>query len=518
MTHTIAIVGSGIAGVTLAYHLTQQGHQVHIFEKGPTYPYPTSAAFSARLNLSTPDQETLPETFRKVITTGDIPYNPDEERRMRVGGQATSWQAISLRMNPSDFRTQTQYRFGSDWAIDYDELELYYTLAEAHLGVSGTDDDNPFAPPRSQPYPLPPFELGYYDRFLAAQLREADLHLHTTPQARTRESYNGRTGCQNFGACDICPIGARYSPGFHLQQAIETGNCTLHINTSVRRVIVENGKAVGLLIQANDAAESTVFDADTVVVAAGAIESTRLLLLSANDQYRDGLGNHSGFLGTYFGMHKLRVAEFLYETPIFHGQTGFYTGQSHQFVDHPDRATKGGIKIEFSSNENGPVRLALPGADVLTEFPQQPSLKHRRPFYAHAESEMTPNKNITLAEESDPLGDPCPHLHYELSDFDHRTYAHSTELMERFAQATHADVQFWQGVNQWVSGAHHMGGCRMSSDADDGVVDAFHAIHGVAGVYVLGASNFATTSPVNPTLTITALSIRLADILNERVS
>src|SRR4029079_495684 len=100
-------------------------------------------------------------------------------------------------------------------------------------GVSGTNDDNPYAPPRSGPYPLPHFEMSGDDRFCAEKLKAKGLILHSVPQARTRVNHDGRPACMTFGVCNTCPVGARYSPAHHLMPLVNAGKVTLHLNTSV---------------------------------------------------------------------------------------------------------------------------------------------------------------------------------------------------------------------------------------------------------------------------------------------
>ena len=149
---TVAIVGSGIVGTTIAYHLANKGFDVEIFEKGPEYPYPHGRQFREKiLYLYDNPSYSLPKDLQNLTLSGD--YRPDlnSERVMVVGGSATVWQAITLRMLPKDFKTRTLYGYGEDWPLAYDDLEPYYGKAEALLGVSGTDADNPFAPRRSQP-------------------------------------------------------------------------------------------------------------------------------------------------------------------------------------------------------------------------------------------------------------------------------------------------------------------------------------------------------------------------------
>ncbi|GAB4513762.1 MAG: GMC oxidoreductase [Anaerolineae bacterium] len=515
----VAIVGSGIVGTTLAYLLTAQGHHVHLFEKGPEYPYPHTAQFEAHINRHFVRRDLpMDGKLRAVPQTGNIRMGTDFERFMQVGGKATRWEAITLRLNPSDFETRARFGRDGDWALRYDDLETYYHDAERLLGVSGTDDDNPFAPPRSAPYPLPPFELSYEDKQLAAQLAEAGIHIHTTPQARTRLAYEDRPGCVNFGVCGFCPIGARYSPGYHLQKALATGLCTLETNISVRRVIVdESGRARALLVQGNTVAAPREHPADLIILAPGAIEAARLLLLSANDRYRDGLGNGGGHVGQHLGYHHIHTGTLVFDRPVYPGQVGFWTGQSQQFVDHAARDVRGGVKIEFSAQAPyQPVAPVIPS--TLEDVPSASrDFLHRRYVYFHAESDTTPEKVMRLStEQADIFGDPFPHVHYQTSPFDEATYAFKQELLTRFADALAVESAVLSPFEHWVSGHHHLGTCRMSADVSGGVVDRYGKVHEMDGLYVVGGSSFASTGANNPTLTIVALALQTAAYLLEQ--
>ena len=279
----IAIVGAGIVGATVAYLLATRGCRVDVFEKGRPYPYPHAPQFQDRI-LHGYDNPTYdaPADLQGLSLSGGYHRDLNGERHFIVGGSATHWGAITPRLRPHDFRTRTRYGFGADWPIGYETLEPYYCRAEALLGVSGTDDDNPFAATRSRPYPLPPFALSYGDRRLAVRLAAAGITLHTTPQAATRAAYGDRAACENFGVCDVCPIGARYSPNYHLLRAIATGACALHPETSIRRIVADRtGRARAIVVRPNDGGAEVEHPADVIVVAGGTIENARLLLLSA---------------------------------------------------------------------------------------------------------------------------------------------------------------------------------------------------------------------------------------------
>src|SRR5574341_216107 len=333
----IVIIGSGIAGTTVAYLMTQKGHEVDIFEKGPDYPYPHIAPFQEKVlyGYDTPAYALLPD-LKGHIVSGDYKHRIEKERIMLVGGGATRWEGITLRMKPQDFKVRSLYKFGVDWPLTYGELEPYYCKAEAFLGVAGTDADNPYASPRSKPYPLPPFPLSYDDQLLAAKLRKQYIILHATPQARTSLPYEGRPACDNYRTCNYCPIGARYSPNYHLIQALETGLCKINTNSSVRRIIFDkSGKAKGIVYQQNDSDKEKEHSGDIIILAAGAIESVRLLLLSVCESHPEGPGNKGGNVGKYFLLNHVWRGWLFYNESLYPGRFGGWTGQSHQFCDPP---------------------------------------------------------------------------------------------------------------------------------------------------------------------------------------
>jgi choline dehydrogenase-like flavoprotein len=499
--------------------LTKRGFQVDVFEKGPEYPYPYSKQFSERiLHLFDNPSYKLSRDLQNHSRTGDYHHDIDEERPMRVGGSATHWTGITLRMLPNDFKTRTLYGYGDDWPLTYDDLEPYYCCAERLMGVSGTDSDNPFAPPRSQAYPLPPFELSADDRFLGERLAQKGIRMHTTPQARTRHAFDGRDACQNFGTCDVCPMAGLYVPNHHLQRAIATGLCRLHTNVSVKRVALDvTSRARALVYCENDSEVEREHPADVIIVAAGAIESARLMFLSRNGRYPDGLGNASGMLGKNFTLHHLWSGRLRYREPLYPGRIGAITGQCHQFVQPPHRGRHGAIKIEMTSMPAyGKRDLYLDSVAEIDEQMQR-SIRSRRLIF-HSETITSPRKKVSLSDQRDRFGDPFAHVQYESEDFDHETFRFARDLFDQFRNATCAEEIGFSEIDQYKSGAHHMGGCAMGTDVHDSIVDEYGRLHTSPNLFVLGGSNFTTCSgAVNPTLTIAALAIRSADYMLEQL-
>jgi choline dehydrogenase-like flavoprotein len=517
----VAIIGSGIAGTAIAYLLTARGHRVEIFERGPDYPYPHAPQFRDRFlhRYDNPAYQ-LPPDLQGLTTSGTYRGDINQERHMVTGGTATHWAGIALRMIPDDFRTKRRFGFGDDWPIGYTELEPYYCRAEALLGVSGTDADNPFAPLRSRPYPLPPFELSYEDRRLAARLADAGIVLHTTPQAAALTAYGDRPGCQNFGACDVCPIGARYSPNEHLRRALATGRCVLHRETSVRRIVSDPSgrRAVSFIYRQNAGGPDREHRAPIIVLAGGAVESARLMLLSSRDRHPDGVPL-SPMVGQRLTFHHLWSGTLRYAERMMPGRLGRYTGQSHQFLTAPGRGRHGAVKIEFSANITPwSEALAASSADGSEVLRRLAPVTMQRVMTLHSEAVPEPRRSVTLSTRQDRFGDPYAHVYYDLSDFDSATYAYGGGLFDRVAKATQA-VEAQLGAIETVwSGGHHMGTCRMGADRRDSVVDSYGAVHGCPNLFVVGGSVFVGPAAVNPTLTITALALRTADYLAAQIS
>lgn len=519
---SIAIIGSGIVGTTLAYHLVRAGHRVHVFENGPEIPYPHTPQFenevlyanrfsAAARAIPSP----LPDGIRGMSQSGDYPGSIDEERSMCVGGQATRWWGITPRLVPASFHPRTLHGYGDDWPITYDELEPYYCLAEGYLAISGSADDNPFAAPRSKPYLLPPFELSYKDRELSAKLKERGLVMHTTPQARARHAHEGRPGCQNFGKCNTCPTGARYSPNYHIGLALGTGLLTLHTGTLVRRIVLQGNRARAILYHPNHGAAAKEHPADIVIVAAGAIESARLLLLSKGPgNHRDGMGNASGLVGRNLGFHHVWRGHMHFKENMMAGRIGPPTMLSHQFIDPPGMREHGGVTVELFDSLSGlhadsvAAQNWRSGADIVAAL--QPAL-HCRGLTFNGETKPSPNKYTALSDRKDRFGDPFMHVHYELDEFDHETYGYSQLLSQRFAEAVGAERVQVDPITQYWSAHHHLGTCRMGSSVRDSVVDSYGAVHDAQGVYVCGGSTFVTATSLQPTLTMVALAIRSAE-------
>ncbi len=518
----IAIVGAGIVAAAFADTFTRHGHEVVIFERGPDLPYPHQPQFEASVMHGIDDERfRAAHDLRKLTQSGDYVRDLTAERVMGVGGSATQWAGLTMRMRPHDFTLRSTFGFGADWPIGYDEVEPWYCAAESFIGVSGTDDDNPFAPPRSRPYPLPPFPLTADDHRMVALLAKGGIHMHSTPQARTRLAYDGRPACMNIGECELCPIGVRYSPNHHLQRAVATGRCRILPDTSVRRIVADaQGRVRALLVRAHSEAADRELPFDLVIVGAGAFDSARLLLLSKDARHPDGLGNGGGHVGANLVFHHVWSGHMHWKEPMFAGQVGWWTGQSQQFCEPKDRGKLGGIKIELPSNVwSAHVHDAAQETSGPEVVKRLEILRHCRRVAIHAESSTSPAKRVSLSTTfQDRFGDPVPHVQYALDEFDQRSYAWGTEIFEQVAKTTGAYEWLYRPIADFATFAHHMGTTRMGRTEADSVTDGLGRVHGTQGLWTLGLGSFVGAGgAVNPTLTAVALALRAADALREEL-
>ncbi len=494
----LLIIGSGIVATAVALRAVQHGLTVEILEKGPELDYPHLQAFQDEVEAGLPGPRTEAAPDLKALTqAGDYRGDFNRERIMVTGGSATRWGAALGRLDPHDFQ---------HWPLSYDDLEPFYCEAEALLGASGNDQENPFAPPRSRPYPLPPFELTSDLRDLNHGLKKDGLELFPSPQARTRHSYDGRPGCQNNRVCITCPIGARYSPNHHLQQARATGLCRLRTGVGARRILLDaKGRARAVVFRPVDGSDQEL-SARVIVLAAGAVESARLLLLSSSSSHPHGLGNGSDQVGRNFMLHHCWPAHIHYPRPVLAGRMGADGGHCRRFVHHEQRHRKGGILVQMRSEvatfqpSHGLTSMRTP-QDVMQSMA---SLAHCQVIHLHAESRPDPGKRLSLSRRLDRFGDPLAHIDYRLSNYDLATWKFAQELFERFARASGGEAAQTLTADGFVSAFHHMGCLRMSAEARDGVVDARGRAHGVPGLFVLGGAVFADSSAIHPTLTMVA--------------
>ena len=260
-----------------------------------------------------------------------------------VGGGTVHWQGWLPRFTPNDFRLRTiagelKGATLADWPISYDELEPYYAKVEWAFGVSGRAGANRFEGPRSVGYPCPPLPLSRYAEKFHKGCDALGWNAFPTPQAALSRHYNGRkpTVISAFAQQHGDPTGTRSSAlNVFVPDAVKTGRYDLRPGCYVRELALAVDGAVKSAVYQD--ADGDIFEqeADVFILACGAVESARLLLLSKSGRFPNGLANGSDLVGRNATFHEYSAAVGLFDDPIYAWAGGGYvSSSSFQFYEH----------------------------------------------------------------------------------------------------------------------------------------------------------------------------------------
>ena len=504
----ICLVGSGVLGLALCSHLLAHTNlRLILLESGGLGDSADDAAVPAELN------------------SGDIDSGVADSRARGFGGSSQRWAGQALPFSANDLAPRP-YLNGAGWPLRIGDLAPYYAMATRFLGL----DERPFSadlwndPALSGLFaPASPLGLNF---------SKYSPHPNLAPLWRERIAASDRV---------ICLTNAHAS---HLE------------------VDADRQRVSGVAIRSRQGRPGLV-RAQRVVLCAGGVENPRLLL--ASDQvHPGGLGNDHDLVGRYYqdhvGFYGARLEPL--DWPAFRHLFSSFVHGRHKFVPKlqlTDAAQCSlqllnvtgnlGVQLEETAPVLGLRRLyndlrhgALGRHNLrdLKMLPQAP-LESAKILYTHvvqrririprqsriflianAESEPLRDSRIQLAAERDAYGLRRPRIHWLVSD---RTrvaldayFAEVKRVLEGAGIArVHRNPMLAETNDDWKSRGyslyHHMGGTRMASRPEDGVVNPDGRVFAMPNLYVAGSSVFPTGSSSNPTFTALALSFRLAEHL-----
>lgn len=492
------VIGSGAGGGTIANELAQRGIDVVCLEAGKRLGMEDivtdEAAMAAKINW----------TDRRVGSGDANPAFPVFSCK-GVGGTTLHWTATALRLREHELKARSTYGHVAgtslvDWPFDLNELNPWYEAAEAKMGVTGTNG-------------LPALPENNNAKVLAAGARRLGYsQISTNRMAINSQPYDGRPGCIQLGFCKSgCRIGAKWSTLYtEIPKAEATGHFEIRPESMARRILTDGNGEVSAVEYFDSAGQLHRQLAKAVIVACNAVDTPRLLLMSANEEYPNGLANNSDQLGRNYMRHMhVRVAG------MMPGEVHHYRG-THQaglvldeMDNDPSRGFVGGYN--FATSVYPPAAFAT---GIFNDWGE--ALIARMEKYANlsamivmGEDMPEANNRISLhPTEKDSYGLPAPLVHYE----DHSNTIAMREHAKARSKALYEALgasQVWHATGG--SATHNMGTARMSDDPQTGVTDRWGRTHDIPNLFISDGSLFPTSGAENPTLTIVALAMRLAD-------
>ncbi len=501
METDVLIIGAGACGSLMAKEMAQRGYATIVLEAGQRFD-PASDLQNSEANGA------------KILWTDSRVYAGKHAVAPKtgtgVGGGTLAWLGVMPRFHPGDFRTYSKEGVGTDWPISYQDLRPYYVKVEKEFGLAG--ECGPFAP-EAYKLPMPPHRMNWHAQLLARGAKKLGAHPFAPPIAINSEPYDGRPACVYCGWCGSgCPNGSKATGlQVYLEKAERLGARTIS-NAFVHRIEYEgkSGRVTGATYL-QDGIEKHI-RAKLVILAASAIETPRLLFLSATKEFPNGLANSSGTVGKYLMSHPTWQVFGTFEQPV-HAYKGMQMGhvmvQDYYAPDSKREYKRGYILLSYMMT---PITYAnLSGSfygPAFKEFLR--NYDHTAAWWAHGEGLPTEQNQVTLDPAmKDSRGLPAARLDYEWQENDIRVAGAARDKAAEMMSASGAR-QVRIGLNY---GAHAMGTCRMGNDRKASVVNSFCQSHDIRNLFICDTSVFVTGAGVNPTLTAMAISSRAAEYL-----
>ena len=548
----MVVVGAGAGGLAAAWRLTSAGLRVTVLEGGREYrperDYPQDHDdFQLRGFPYDPveDERGKPRVAfgpEQAIGPGWDDYRSrnagqgrfvDGDRRQYqayshvrgVGGSTLHFQGEAHRFHPDSLRMRTRFGVGADWPLAWEELDRYYTIAERRIGVAAPD--NPLRPGGGA-HLLPPHPLSYASRQLVRGFTSVGATLRPNALAILSRPFDRRPVCNYCNSCTQgCPIGDKGSAEVtFLPAARATGRLDLRTGAQVVEVEVgRDGRCTGVVYREPRGARVRVA-ARWVVLAAGAVETPRLLLCSRSRAHPDGLGNGRGQVGRNLteSLTWTSVALLPARVDSFRGVP--IDGSAWELaVPHRGDGWVGGFRL---ATAHGAAELRGPSAYAQRLVPGFGAAHARRvrETFGHAVAvlavgEWLPNPDTAVDLDrwrGDAAGMPLARICSALGENERRllrTMADTTREVLRAAGA--GEVVEQTSALDLFAAAHVLGTCRVGSDPEASVADAEGFCHGVPNLaFADGSALPSSGCGDSPFLTITAMAIRTADRLLER--
>jgi choline dehydrogenase-like flavoprotein len=516
--YDVIIIGSGAGGATLAHRLAPSGKRILLLERGGYLPrekdnWDAHAVFVAAKYRA---HETWFDAQGQPFAPGIQYY---------VGGNTKVYGAALLRFRPQDFGELRHFGGVSPaWPLAYADFEPYYTQAEHLYQVHGEHGSDPTEGPASAPYRHPPVRHEPRIQQLSDDLRRLGHHPFPLPlgillEEDAADHATPASACVRCAAFDGFPClvnGKADAQVICVDPALrQFPNLTLLTGALVTRLDTDpSGRSI-TMVQVERAGTPEQYSADLVVVACGAVNSAALLLRSANDRHPHGLANRSGVVGRHYMRHNNSA---LMAISIAPNPTVFQkTLALHDYYFRADDwdYPLGGIQM-LGKSDGEMLRAEAPAwAFLKPEFALDYLARHAVDFWVQSEDLPDPENRVTLDAQG------AIHLALRPNNLEahRRLVAKLKGLLGSLGLHDHLLPRtLYLGKNIPIGGtAHQAGTVRFGPDPQTSALDLNCKAHDLDNLYVVDASFFPSIAAVNPSLTIIANALRVADHLLARL-
>ena len=525
-TVDVLIIGAGASGAAVAWSLAETKMRIVCLEQGdwmnPADFPSTRRDFEARTDGSF----AISPNRRQRDT--DYPIHEDHSpikvaNFNAVGGGTILFGAHTPRFHPSDFRVKSLDGIADDWPIDYATLAPFYDINDRMMGISGLAGDPAYP---AKPQVMPPLPMGRATMALGRGFNRLGWHWWPSDAAIASVEYEGRPRCINLGQCTSgCAQGAKASTDITYWPAARRAGVELRTRARVREITLgADGMANGAIYYDSEGRERFQ-PAHIVIMACNGVGTPRILLNSVSGRFPRGLANASDQVGRNLMFHPYASIFGYFDTELDgeRGPDNSYWSQEFYETDLA-RGHVRGFTYEFvrgagtaataiSGTASGRIPWGAGHHDAFRRL-------HRRGtgLGAICEDLPEPHNRVTLDPAlKDGHGIPAPRIDYTLSANSRRMLDYSVARATEILKAAGAyDVEYEAPIMR--GGWHLMGTARMGSDPATSVVNEWGRSHDVRNLFIVDGSLFVTSAGVNPTPTIQALALYVADQIKQRLA
>jgi choline dehydrogenase-like flavoprotein len=509
------IVGTGAGGGTLAHTLASSGKRILLLERGDFLP--------RELDNWDPKPVFVDGKYISEDTWFDRDDNPLQPQvHYFVGGATKLYGAALYRLRPQDFgEIKHVSGISPAWPLSYDDFEPWYSKAERLYQVHGNGGEDPTEGPRSQPYPWPAVSHEPRIQQISDDLADGGYHpFHAPCGIMLNEEQPHRGLCIRCATCDgyPCLVHAKADAEvIAVRPLLDRDNVTLLTGAEVTHLETDSsGRVVtGVVVRRDGNRE--VYTGDIVAVSAGAANSAKILLNSANDAHPRGLANGSDQVGRNYMFHNCKAIVALAKErndTVFQKTLGI---NDFYFATKDYQWPMGNVQMIGKSCAEA-MRGEQPEKTMFApEWTLSDVAGHAVDFWLTTEDLPVPENRVTTDQDG------RVHLAYSSTNDEEadRLYGELKKILNHIGMAEHHVLRknFYMCMDIPVAGvAHQAGTCRFGTDPATSVLDADCKAHELDNLYVVDTSFFPSIGAVNPALTAIANAIRVGEHLLGRLS